>query len=207
MVNRREIVSKAIQECLTELYKWAQPSIDFNTISKLLENKATRGFVDNEQDSLYKRHYISDANLKYIIKCYKEAYKIGSDFQEYINLLIKYITDSKSVKDVYIPGNDERPGYRSYESIKTLQEITKDSDKVLELIDTCKRFYNIDVENNQFSWAIYLGCSPSSNKEEVEKYWHEHGYPYFKIKDFNIDEVLYSEDVTVDEFIRTLTLC
>ena len=111
------------------------------------------------------------------------------------------------MKDVYILGNDERPGYRSYKSIKTLQEITKDSDKVLELIDTCKRFYNVDVENNQFNWAIYLGCSPSSNKEEVEKYWHEHGYPYFKIKDFNIDEVLYSEDVTVDEFIRTLTLC
>ena len=32
--------------------------------------------------------------------------------------------------------------------------------------------------------AIYLGASPNSCKEQVEKYWKEHGKPNFTIKDF-----------------------
>ena len=47
----------------------------------------------------------------------------------------------------------------------------------------------------------------SCNAKAVEKYWHEHGRSEFKIKEFNIEDILYPEDndcLTEEEFIETL---
>ena len=197
MIDRREIISKALHECKVELYKWAQPSIDFNAVCNLVQDKAFSN-IDTDKNPLYQRHYISTENARYIVKAYEEAYHIGSNFQDHLDLIINYITSKDSVKKTYIDGHKE------YVSITP---ISKD-DKAVSLLEECGNFYNKDSELSTFEYNIYLGCSPNTNKEEVEKYWQEHGYPNFKIKDFKIDDILYSEeDFTTEDFIESLKLC
>ena len=63
MIRRREILVKAIDECLVEMYKWAQPSINL------------REYIDNpekvnetENDKFFNRYYLSRENIKYIVE-------------------------------------------------------------------------------------------------------------------------------------------
>ena len=132
--------------------------------------------------------------MKYIVEMFMEAYGVGNKWNEHIEFLIGYITNKDSKKVVY---KDFR---REYENITPIQDITKDSEKVLELIRVCKNFYNKDIEKETFNFSLYLGPSPNSNKEYVEEYWKEHGIPDFKIVDYNIDNILYGEDS--DEWIK-----
>ena len=188
MKNRNQILATAIDECICELYKWAQPSID-------LRNYIGRDDIeDTPENPFYKRYYISRENMKYIVEMFMEAYGVGNKWNEHIEFLIGYITNKDSKKVVY---KDFR---REYENIIPIQDITKDSEKVLELIRVCKNFYNKDIEKESFNFSLYLGPSPNSNKEYVEEYWKEHGIPDFKIVDYNIDNILYDEDS--DEWIK-----
>lgn len=188
MKNREQVLATAIDECFYEMYKWAQPSID-------LRNYIGRDDIeDTPENPFYKRYYISRENMKYIVEMFMEAYGVGNKWNEHIELLIGYITNKDSKKVVY---KDFR---REYENITPLQDITNDSEEILKLINTCKDFYNRDSEKEVFNFSIYLGPSPNSNKEEVEKYWQEHGIPDFKITDYSIDNIIYDEDP--DEWIK-----
>lgn len=207
MLNRREILEKAVRDCLCECYKWAQPSINFDAYLKNPEM-----IQEDDKFHFYRRYYLSKENFDYIRNSFKEAYHIGKDWKEDIELLVNYITDKDSKKDIYIPGKDGFPGHRGYTPITPLQELTSDSDDVLELIDTCKNFFSRDFEDENFQFSVCLGPSPNSNAEEVEKYWHEHGRTDFKIKEFKIEDVLYPENdpwedeeiLTEEEFIESL---
>ena len=240
MINKRDILSKAIYECLIECYRWAQPSIDADKLIK--ENK----IQEHPNDRFFERYYLSHENFKYIQETYVNAYKIKSNWEDHVDLLVKYITSKDSKKDVYIPRDGDKPGYRGYEPIVPLNNIIlnylrdyiikdkcqiSESDSevlqehILHLIDTCKKFYNVDPDYNTFLINTALGWSPTSNKEQVEKYWREHGRPDFTIKDFKIEEVIYGmplrdengiiikdsdgfpvydDDITEDSFIETL---
>lgn len=202
MINRQDIIRKAIDECYNEMYKWAQPSIN---LEEYIKNPELR--KESENDKFYTRYYLSQENMKYIVEGFIQAYHIGRDWNDNIDLLINYITSDKSVRDKYIPGENGFPGYSGYEPIVPLQDITEDSEKVLNLINTCREFYKRDFESESFNLAIYLGASPYSNKEKVEEYWRNHGRPDFTIKEFNIEDIEYPEDEdspTEEEFIETL---
>lgn len=243
MISRRDILSRAIYECLVECYKWAQPSID---VDALVKNKQIQETVD---DKFMDRYYLSHENFKFIQESFENAYRINSNWKDHIDLLVNYITSKDSKKDVYIPRDGDRPGYRGYEPIIPLDKVIlnylkeyfvlkdnnqsditeKDAkvlqDKILDLIDTCKNFFNIDRDYNAFIMNTALGWSPTSNKEKVENYWRTHGRPDFTIKDFKIEEVIYGmplrdkngnimkdedgftiydDDITEDSFIETL---
>ena len=193
MINRRDVINKAINDCYIEMYKWAQPSIN---LEEYINNPEL--IKENDNDKFFERYYLSIDNLKYIVKNYINAYHIGNDWEDNIDLLLNYITSKDSV--TYI---SER---REYELITPLQDITNDYKKVISLINICRKFYNKDSELEKFNFRIFLGASPSSNKERVKKYWINHGRPKFNIKEFNIEDIIYSEndDVTVEEFIKTL---
>lgn len=201
MVNRNDIITKAISECFIEMYKWAQPSIN---LEEYINNPEL--IKENNNDKFFDRYYLSSGNLKYIVENYIRAYHIGNNWKDNIDLLLNYITSKDSVKDTYISGKDESPGHRGYESITPLQYITNDYEKVISLINTCKKFYSRDPELEKFNFAVYLGASPSSNKEKVREYWINHGRPDFTIKEFNIEDIIYSEneDIPVEKFIETL---
>lgn len=193
MIDRRDVINKAINDCYIEMYKWAQPSIN---LEEYINNPEL--IKESDDDKFFERYYLSFDNLKYIVKNYINAYHIGNDWKDNIDLLLNYIISKDSV--TYI---SER---REYELITPLQDITNDYEKVISLINTCRKFYNRDPELEKFNFRIFLGASPSSNKERVKKYWINHGRPKFNIKEFNIEDIIYSEndDVTVEEFIETL---
>lgn len=200
MITRQEILEKAVHECLREMYLWAQPSID---IDELIAS----GYKDSKFDPLYKKYYLSIENFQYIIDTYVDAYNIKSGWNNHFDLLIHYLNDG-GFRDKYIPQDGEKPGYRSYEEVPSIYKYLdkEDADIVLSLIEECHNFYKTDHENNKFTMTMALGVgSPMSNKESVEKYWHENGRPDFKIKDFSIDDILYNEeDITEEEFKETL---
>lgn len=203
MKRRSDILEEAVHECLKEMYKWAQPALD---IDELIAS----GFKDDKENPLYRIHYLSMENYKYIVDCFVHAYGMKDNWEENFDTCIKYLTEG-GLKDKYIPATDEKPGYRSYDKVAPLAEFIgqEHTDKAIELIKECRDFYRHNQEENSFSFTMALGVgSPNSNKEEVENYWKEHGRPDFKIKDFDIDKVEYGEDeyeyVTVEDFQKSL---
>ena len=196
MIERDDILMRAVDECVTEMYAWAQPPVDYK---KCLDG--TLKPLDTKDDMFYKRHYLSHENICYIIDRFIYNYHIGNDWCSNMELLKNYITSSESVKDVYIK-EDNKPGYRGYEKIKPLQDIVKNETEykaILDLLDNAAHTYSRDSELSSFNWATMFGCEPISNKEVVEEYWREHGYPDFTCIDFNIEDILYPDDEEENE--------
>lgn len=201
MLTRNDVLGKAIHECLADMYRWAQPSID---IDKLIES----GFKDSEENPLYKRHYLSQDNFIYIRDSFKTAYGIVDDWNDTFETLINYLVEG-GIEDDYKPATKDRPAYRDYKKVPALDTLIgkEATDKCLEHIKKCQNFYcGHSREVNQFDMTMALGVgSPNSCAKVVEDYWHEHGKPEFKVKEFKIEDVLYDEEYPdVDEFLESL---
>lgn len=201
MLTRNDVLGKAIHECLADMYRWAQPSID---IDKLIES----GFKDSEENPLYKRHYLSQDNFIYIRDSFKTAYGIVDDWNDTFETLINYLVKG-GIEDDYKPATKDRPAYRDYKKVPALDTLIgkEATDKCLEHIKKCQNFYcGHSREVNQFDMTMALGVgSPNSCAKVVEDYWHEHGKPEFKVKEFKIEDVLYDEEYPdIDEFLESL---
>ncbi len=201
MLTRNDVLGKAIHECLVDMYRWAQPSID---IDKLIES----GFKDSEENPLYKRHYLSQDNFIYIRNSFKIAYGIVDDWDDTFDTLIDYLVKG-GIEDDYKPATKDRPGYRDYKKVPSLETIVgkETTDLCLTYIKKCRDFYKGHcLEVNQFDMTMALGVgSPNSCAKVVEYYWHEHGKPEFQVKEFKIEDVLYDEEYPdVDEFLESL---
>lgn len=199
LVERKDILSEAIHKCIKCMYKWSQPSID---IDELIAS----GFKDSQENPLYKRHYLAFDNFIYIRDIYKEAYGITDEWDNTFDTLIKYLVNG-GVEDYYKPATKDRPGYRDYKEVPSLESrIGKENTEIcLEHINKCKNFFKYHSnEINSFDFTVSLGVgSPNSNKEAVTEYWQNHGRPDFKIVDFSMDEVIYGDD-NIEEFIESL---
>lgn len=193
MITRREILSKAFNDCFREMYAKAQPEADWDN---LIEECRTGKISKN--DSIYDRHYLSMDEFLYIRDKYKEAYNIKSHWKEDIEVLEDYLQKGGN-KDKYIDDwEDEHghhPGYRSYEEVPPLKEqilaIMKDFDcseaaanvgeqiynKVMETIKSCKDYYKFDREEEEFNVHTSLGPSPCIDMETVKKWWKDN-YDY-----------------------------
>ena len=201
MLTRNDVLGKAIHECLADMYRWAQPSID---IDKLIES----GFKDSEESPLYKKHYLSEKNFIYLRDIYKDAYGITDNWNDTFETLIDYLVKG-GIEDDYRPATKDRPAYRDYKKVPALDTLIgkEATDKCLEHIKKCQNFYcGHSREVNQFDMTMALGVgSPNSCAKVVEDYWHEHGKPEFKVKEFKIEDVLYDEEYPdVDEFLESL---
>lgn len=207
MRTRDEILVQATEECLQEMYKWAQPSID------LLELRSQPDFKDDPESPLYKKHFLSPHNFLYIRDVYAKAYGITDEWDDTFNCLIKQLTLG-GIEDDYKPATKDSPGYRDYKKVSPLKDVLKspeDFETIVEYIKKVQTFFRWHSrELDSFNITIALGCSPNSNAKDVEKYWRENGRPDFQIKDFKIDDVIYGGvndeyvDIDEDEFIKTL---
>lgn len=218
MLNRDVILQQAIDNCYEEMYQKAQPSASYK---ELVEKVKSGELKDSSEEPLYKRYYLSQEEFEYIRNKYKEAYNIKSTWRDNIELLKSYIAEG-GTKDKYIPtrmdvDGDIHPGYRSYEKVKPLinqieelvgnKELAESITKlVLNNITSCKDYYRFDREENSFDWQVTLGCAPTSNKEEVVKYWKSQGKDItiedrnpltFWEKDYYDNEF---EEVMIDEY-------
>ena len=78
-------------------------------------------------------------------------------------------------------------------------EFTNRGDFAHEVFEEVVKFAAVECPE----MALGVG-SPNSNKEVVEEYWKQHGYADFKIEDFEIDDVLYSDEISSEDFIQKL---
>ncbi len=183
-LTRSSILEKAIHDCLSEMYKRAQPSADFDDYLKQLEDGV---ITDETRPYIYERHYLSEEESNYIIEKYRDAYRISNDWVADIDVLLRDLKEGCSVHK-YIPAEVDpetgfkTPGYRSYEHRDSLEERLKNilgsdeaakkaAEEVFDYIENRQHYYRFDRELQEFNNSIYLGCAPSTNKEAVQEYW------------------------------------
>ena len=221
MLDRKEILERAYDECMTEMYAKAQPSVDYH---QLLEDFKSGKLTESDKDPIYGRHYLSYEEFHYILKKYIDAYNIKCEWNFHLDIVEGYFT-GRGNKDVWIPdeidndGKIIRTGHRSFENVphikdtirfklnsylddsNVLRDITKDITKeVLSYIDNCKNYYRFDREEQGFSASVALGCSPTSNKEQVIEYWKAQGIDV-KITDRN-PYLFWDMDYYGDDFVE-----
>ena len=60
MIDRRDIINKAINDCYIEMYKWAQPSIN---LEEYVNNPEL--IKENDNDKFFERYYLLCRNKKH----------------------------------------------------------------------------------------------------------------------------------------------
>ena len=158
----------------------------------------------------YEFYYLPREIFKEIADSYVEAYKLDGkqELLDTIQILKKYCEEP--IVDKWIEGNDDEPGYKGYEHPDNLEkeiekilfgrmseepgEYREESAKILqdkffEFLDMAGDFYNWSGYLNTFNTHIYLGGTPSSNKESVIENWKK-----YRNIDIEIDESKYKED-------------
>jgi hypothetical protein len=184
---RRDIVEKAIIECLDEMYRESQPSITWDEIQELARVNPNR--------SIWQEHYLPQWKYKDIQEKYMRLYRIKEEWNGNIELLEEYLNKG-GTKDKYIPEQiDEsgfkHPGYRGYESVKPIKEqilevlnetlevgnrteilCDKITNVVFETITACKEFYKHDKDEQMFYFNV-ANYSPNSNIEAVREYYKD----------------------------------
>lgn len=219
-ITRNSILCEAVDRCMKELYEKAQPSAD---ISEYVRKIKSGEITDEEQnaDPIYKRHYMSQAEMKYIVDKYHEAYRLDNEFTDSCDLLLKDMDDNYTV-DKYIEehtdeNGDYHPGYRGYEHMPTVEEQVKLALKTSDIdnpelakniadifrnfIKNRRDFYRFDRDGEKFNYSVYLGASPTSAKDQVIEYWKAKGVDV-EIKDRNPEYFWYHDKGYSDDDIR-----
>ena len=152
------------------MYKYSQPSLD---ITKLKNEELYK-------EELYSRYYLSEYNYLYIKDMFMKAYNMESIWETYLDLLKTYLTYGGMKNDV-----SKSPALETFLD-------KEDTNKVLELIDNCKNYYQFNLDEQVFGFNI-SNYSPTSNKEMVINYWKNKGKD-IEIKDFNIENIYFKEE-------------
>lgn len=191
--SRRVMLERAYHECLAEMYRHAQPPLDY---VEVLEKIRDGQFADDDNDPLYKHHYLSDTDAKDIFDRYVTAYRLTNEWHSSIDLLLNDIQNG-AITDKYIEdktdedGNVTERGYRGYEELPPLVKVLEDvvGDKANEVYDTVVKyiknrrdFYRFDREEETLRFNVFLGPMPTSNKDDVTEYWRSKGQD-IEIKD------------------------
>lgn len=184
MITRQKILEQAYIDCLTEMYKYAQPTLDFTAYRQSLKGKK-----EDPKDPLYARHYLSTENYKYIRNKYMRAYGILEHWTSNVDVLIEDAEKGYNT-DVYEEDTDGKT-CRHYEQQPSLDKIigVDAANKVIAFLKDRKQFYRFDHEVTDFTASLVFGPSPNSNAEYVKQYWKKQGF------DINIDEDFKVEDL------------
>lgn len=71
--------------------------------------------------------------------------------------------------------------------------------KIMETIKNCKEYYRFDREESEFSIAISLGASPTSNPKTVKEWWKTNKGIDIKIEERNPKLFWYYDNGYTDE--------
>ena len=218
MITRRDVLADAIDKCTRELYSLAQPEVnydDFIEENKIYLEKEKEYYSlpkDNRPSyheymgpKPYEFYYLPREIFKEIADSYVDAYKLNDkqELLDVIEVLKNYCKEP--IVDKWIEGTDDDPGHRGYENpdnlVKQLINLIPDSgfdkstiaesvqDKFFKFLDMAGDFYNWSGYLNAFNTHIYLGGTPSSNKESVIENWKK-----YRNIDIEIDESKYNNE-------------
>lgn len=168
---KSKIMYEAIEACIKEMYKFSQPSADYDKLKEYAKEHPE----EEKEFPTFKRYYLSTEQFKYILNKYAKAYHLIPEWKNNIETIIfDFVTGSKKkeykknsygemdIEYVPTPPLSERIGN---ENMK----------KVLEMLDEIEQYHKRDMDEQYFSFAISLGHSPTSNLNEVKKYWKNKG--------------------------------
>jgi hypothetical protein len=189
--SRRDLISKAVIDCLDEMYRTSQPSITWEEVEA--EAKL------NPEKRIWEEHYLSAKKFEEIQDKYLSMYRIGDEFKSDVTLVEEYLSKG-GTRDKYIPEVIEEdgfkhPGYRGYEAVPPIKEqiekilndelvsgevspFVKDAirDKIVEsvmnTIADCKEFYCFNREEIGFRFNV-SNYSPNSNIEIVKEIYKD----------------------------------
>lgn len=178
--NSDDVIQNAVEKCLDAMYRFSYPSCTWQEYKDSYKGKTEEEAHDSK---FYDAHYLPAEVYNEIRDLYLDRFHLENEWGSHIEILKSYLKDG-GMKDVWVEGKDGARGYRGYEKTPKLEDVIgKDNaEKVFKLISDCKNFYRLDRTEDQFSYNV-MNYSPCCNKEIVEKYWHDHGNPEFKIDD------------------------
>lgn len=216
MLDREEILCKALDDCYREMFAKAQPMADWDNLAE--EYKSGKIGKD---EMIYNRHYLSPEEFTYIKNKYMEAYRIASEWKDNIDYLKEYL-EKGGYKDKYVDSYTDKngifhSGYRGveknapmYDQIKEiLSDVSDDkvrevTDKVMELINNCQNFYKFNADEMKWRNSLFLGASPTCNKETVKKWWKDNYNVDIEIEDRN-PLLFYEYDYYGDDIDEVMT--
>ena len=141
MVTRREILGKAVVDCMKELYEQAQPSVTWEEFMQqnveyvkkekeweAMDRDTRPGINEYCGPKPFEFYYLPKDVLKEIVASYVDAYKIDNqqELLDTIDILKQYCDEP--IVDKYIEGKgkpgDEywEPGHRGYEHPDNLEK-------------------------------------------------------------------------------------
>lgn len=156
----------------------------------------------------FEYYYLPDKVKDTIVEGYVDAYKLDSqqELLDTIEILKNYCNDP--IIDKWIDDDEHHSGYKSYVRPACLKanivefleahydlrdsEYNSDSQEILdmffEFLDMAGNFFNWNSELNFFNTNVYLGSSPSSNKQAVIDNWKIYRKTNIEIDDNEYDE-------------------
>lgn len=194
VIDRDDVLSKAVDGCLDAMYRASYPPI---TLEELLEEAKKYGPKERDKARLFERHYLPHKIHTAILEDYADAYEVKSSLPSTIECLKDYF--KHPVVDKWIEGDGENvPGHRGYDHPEPMPD---------EHYAVAEKF--LDMANDFFNWntdatKLYFNVcnvSPCSNRETVERWYHENGQPDFKIPedDYWVDGWYDEEEEEYDE--------
>ena len=188
MKNRYDIVAEAVEECLKECYKLAQPKVTWEDFKKENKEYMDNNYKERDIPAPYSFYYLPKEEFTEIINAVASAYGLEDHIHNDAELLINYLKNPTIV--VY---NKELG--RHYEHIEGLDSILdKESfDKVMDYIHKYMDYYKGDHYANSYNFNVCLGASPNTNKDAVIENWKK-----YRNKDITINDNIYDEDSSED---------
>jgi hypothetical protein len=176
VISHDDVLSDAIDKCLDIMFRASYPSI---TLEEYKEQHKKLNKEERQKAQLYHAHYLPWKAYEAIKEDFVEAYELKSQLPEIIDVLKGYFKEP--IVDKWVSGKDDLdPGHRGYEHPEPMDDETYKT--VEKFMDMANGFYNWNRGINTFYFNI-SNYSPCSNRETVEKWWHEHGDPDFKLPD------------------------
>ena len=172
-ISRDNVLSQAIDGCLDLMFRTSYPSI---TLEEYMAEHAKLSEKERQEARLYESHYLPWKVYRAIEEDFIEAYDLKSPLPDIIEILKGYF--KAPIVDKWIEGKEGEPGHRGYEKPEPMDDETYE--KAAKFLDMANEFYNWNRDYNSFAFNI-SNYSPCSNRETVEKWWHEHGDPDFKL--------------------------
>ena len=183
MLTRRDLLCKAVDDCMKEIYRHVQPSVEWdefiNQNQEYLKKEKEWDGLDRDNrpkkkdycgPAPYEFYYIPNWVMKEITDSYVSAYKIDNhkELVDIIDILKNYFdtpTVDKYVDDYTDEYGNHHPGYRSYDNPDNImteirkilsQACTEESVDVISKQLYDKIFCFFDMAAKFFSWNAEL---------------------------------------------------
>lgn len=89
---KSKIMYEAIEACIKEMYKFSQPSADYDKLKEYAKEHPE----EEKEFPTFKRYYLSTEQFKYILNKYAKAYHLIPEWKNNIETIIfDFVTGSK----------------------------------------------------------------------------------------------------------------